>query len=66
MVSESSLTIGGYYNFIGQDDVLVFVGKYGLWNQFELFDEPGEIWCEILNVDLPLIECNVKVNHNVA
>lgn len=51
------LVIGGRYNFLHQaDNVLIFTGKEGNWNQFEKENLHGEIWSELLDSDLHLIE----------
>jgi hypothetical protein len=53
------LTKGAKYKFVGQEDTLIFLGKEGNWNQFSnenKKDWPFEVWCEILDEDLNLIE----------
>ena len=48
--------IGKRYNWKGQPERLVYQGKKGSWHQFALVNAPDKIWCEILSVDLRLIE----------
>ena len=54
------MKIGGKYNWIGQRERLVYIGKNwsgnGYWHQFEKVDEPGKVWCEVLDADLSMIE----------
>lgn len=52
----SALVIGGKYNFTSQSERLIYVGKSGCWNQFELVEKQGIVWCELLDSDLHLIE----------
>ena len=35
---------------------LVYLGKVGHWHQFAKVDTPKVIWCEVLTVDLRLLE----------
>jgi hypothetical protein len=50
------MLIGKHYNFKHQHETLVYMGKEGYWNQFELVDNPGEVWCEVHDRDLHMIE----------
>ena len=54
------MKIGGKYNWIGQPERLVYIGKkrYGTvyWHQFEKVDDPGKVWSEVLEEDLRLLE----------
>lgn len=58
--APSSLNIGGRYNWRGQPERLVYMGRNwsgnGYWHQFEKVDEPGKIWCEVTDNDLPSFE----------
>lgn len=57
---KPAMRIGGRYNWKGQPERLVYLGKNwsgnGYWHQFEKVDEPGVVWCELLDSDLPGIE----------
>ena len=55
-MKAQDLKFGNKYKFKCQDDTLIFIGKQGLWNQFERENEIGIVWCEILDSDLYLIE----------
>ena len=48
--------IGGKYNWVNQPDRLVYLGKKGSWHQFKKIGDPREVWCEVLDEDLPSIE----------
>lgn len=54
------MEIGGKYNWKGQQERLVYLGKNwsgnGYWHQFEKVDETGKVWCEVLDSDLHMIE----------
>lgn len=53
---REKLEIGGKYNWVKQPERLVYLGKLGCWHQFEKVDEPGKVWCEVLDSDLRMIE----------
>ena len=48
--------LGKKYKWKGKPEVMVYVGKDGIWYQFELVDEPGEVWCETLEEFLEVLE----------
>lgn len=50
------MKLDGFYNFKNQDERLVYIGRKGVWHQFEKVDEPGIVWCEVLEHDLHMIE----------
>lgn len=35
---------------------LVYLGKYGNWNQFAKIGTPDVVWCEVLDNDLYMLE----------
>ncbi len=51
-----ALTIGGKYNWKGQPERLIYLGcnwsGNGYWHQFEKADQPGVVWCEVLDEEL--------------
>ncbi len=53
-------SIGGRYNWKGQPERLVYLGRNwsgnGFWHQFEKVDAPGVVWCEVLDADLSNFE----------
>lgn len=50
------MKIGGKYNWKGQPDRLIYIGKAGSWHQFKKIGDPREVWCEVLTEDLQSIE----------
>jgi hypothetical protein len=52
--------VGGRYNWKGQPERLVYLGRNwsgnGFWHQFEKVDAPGTVWCEVLDTDLSHFE----------
>ena len=54
------MKVGGKYNWKGQPERLVYIGRNwsgnGYWHQFEKVDKPGKVWCEVLDSDLRMIE----------
>ena len=44
------------YNWKHQPDKLIYIGKKGLWHQFEKIGDPRPVWCEVLDSDLRFIE----------
>lgn len=51
-----NMEIGGYYNWKQQPERLVYLGKKGVWHQFEKIDDPRGVWCEVLDNDLYMLE----------
>lgn len=47
---------GEKYNWIGQPDRLVYLGKKGSWHQFKKIGDPRDVWCEVLDADLHMLE----------
>ena len=50
------MTIGGHYNWLGQPDRLVYLGKKGAWHQFSRIGDPRPVWCEVPTGDLHMLE----------
>lgn len=52
--------IGGRYNWKGQRERLVYVGRKlypdGYWHQFEKVEKRGVVWCEVRENDLDRFE----------
>lgn len=48
--------IGGKYNWIGQPERLIYMGKKGSWHQFAKVSSPYMVWCEVLTEDLHRLE----------
>lgn len=51
-----NMVIGGKYNWIGQPERLVYIGKSGNWHQFAEVGTPDYVWCEVLDKDLHKLE----------
>jgi len=62
MLTAETLTVGDRCNWKNQDEKLAFMGSrfypgdQRRWYQFEKVDEPGKVWCEILESDLYMLE----------
>ena len=54
------MKLGGLYNWKQQREHLIYLGHNwsgnGYWHQFALVESPDVVWCEVLNVDLHMIE----------
>lgn len=35
---------------------LIYLGKKGSWHQFAKVNKPHEVWCEVLDEDLRMLE----------
>jgi len=59
---QPAFVVGGKYNWRGQNERLAYMGvaRYPgdrrAWHQFEKVDEPGAVWCEVLDGDLASFE----------
>lgn len=66
-MSAPTFRVGGRYNWKGQPERLIYLGRRwvgnGYWHQFEKVDEPGAVWCEVLDSDLPSIEETKEPGH---
>lgn len=53
------MKLGGHYNWKNQDDKLIYMGRNwsgnGYWHQFAKVENPGVVWCEVLDSDLHMI-----------
>jgi len=50
------LVKGGKYNWQYQPKRLIYLGKHRGWFQFALVEQPNEVWCEVLESKLYMIE----------
>lgn len=61
--TELKMKIGGRYNWKGQPERLIFLGRNwsgnGYWNQFARVGLQEEVWCEVLDSDLDMFEESV-------
>ncbi len=58
------MKIGGKYNWRGQPERLVYLGRIwsgnGYWLQFAKVENPWVVWCEVFDSDLRLLEETVQ------
>lgn len=56
----------GYYNWKGQPDRLVYLGRNrsgnGWWHQFRKIGDPRDVWCEVTDADLHMLEETVDTD----
>ena len=59
-LTPATMKIGGRYNWKGQPERLVYRGRNwsgnGYWHQFSKVESPSDIWCEVLDADLHMLE----------
>ena len=52
-----NMKIGHGYNWKhAPHDKLIYLGKKGAWHQFRKIGDPREVWCEVLDEDLTMLE----------
>lgn len=60
------MIINGRYNWShDKQTLLIFIGKKGSWNQFVKVDAPDDVWCEVLDEDLHMLEESAMNNQTV-
>lgn len=63
---ELLFLIGHRYNWKGQPERLVYLGKNwsgnGYWHQFAKVGSEPEVWCEVQDSDLHMIEKTETTN----
>jgi hypothetical protein len=56
--------IGGRYNWRGQPERLIYMGRNwsgnGYWHQFAKVESPGVVWCEVTDADLRMLEATTE------
>lgn len=61
------MIIGGKYNWKQQLERLVYLGRNwsgnGYWHQFALVESPTEVWCEVTDADLNMLEKTEGASH---
>ena len=61
-MTKTEMKLGGRYNWKGQPERLVYVGfirdhlTCPGWFQFAPVDNPNDIWCEVREADLGMLE----------
>ncbi len=61
------MKLGGKYNWKGQPDRLIYLGRNwssnGYWHQFKKIGDSRDVWCEVLDSDLHMIEETKEADH---
>lgn len=70
-LTPAAMKHGGRYNWKGQPDRLIYLGRNwsgnGYWHQFKKIGDPREVWCEVVDADLPgLEETSEPADHQSA
>ena len=59
-LTPQTMKRGGFYNWKNQPDRLIYLGRNwignGWWHQFKKIGDPREVWCEVLDEDLHMLE----------
>lgn len=55
-LTPATMERGGRYNWRNQPERLIYVGKRGSWHRFKKIGDPREVWCEVLDEDLRMLE----------
>jgi hypothetical protein len=63
-LTPATMKRGGRYNWKGQPERLIYLGRNwsgnGYWHQFERIgarsSASGNVWCEVLDADLHMLE----------
>lgn len=50
------MIINGNYNWRHRPDRLIYLGKKGNWHQFKKINDSRDVWCEVLDSDLHMLE----------
>jgi hypothetical protein len=56
ILTPEKMKRGGRYNWKNQPDRLIYLRKSGNWHQFKKIGDPREVWCEVLDGDLHMLE----------
>lgn len=55
-LTPETMKRGGRYNWKGQPDRLIYLRRFNGWHQFKKIGDPREVWCEVLDSDLHMLE----------
>jgi len=56
-LTVDKLIVGNPYNFINQEERLIYKGRFEGWYQFyKVGDKKRTVWCEVLVTDMFLLE----------
>ena len=61
VLTPYTIVVGNTYNWQhDKSNVLIYMGKNysgnGYWHQFAQVKKPDIIWCEVLDMDIPMFE----------
>ena len=59
-LQASTMKRGGRYNWKNQPERLIYIRKWNGWHQFKKIGDPREVWCEVLDEDLHMLEETVE------
>ena len=55
-LQPSTMKRGGFYNWKSQPDRLIYLRRFDGWHQFKKIGDPREVWCEVQDSDLHMLE----------
>lgn len=56
ILTAEAMRRGGRYNWKGQPDRLIYLRRFNGWHQFKKIGDPRDVWCEVLDADLHMLE----------
>lgn len=65
MLTPEAMVKGDRYNWKNHPDKLIYIGKKGAWHQFKKIGDPSPVWCEILDIDLHMMERTFDLDKTV-
>ncbi len=55
-LTPAAMKRGGAYNWKNQTDRLIYLRKFDGWHQFKKIGDPRDVWCEVLDSELHMLE----------
>jgi hypothetical protein len=55
-LTPATMKRGGAYNWKNQPDRLIYLRRFNGWHQFKKIGDPREVWCEVRDEDLHMLE----------
>jgi hypothetical protein len=55
-LTREAMRPGGRYNWKHQPDQLIYLRRFNGWHQFKKIGDPRDVWCEVLDADLHMLE----------
>ena len=56
-LTPAAMVYGGRYNWKHDaKNKLIYIGKHGPWHQFRKIGDSRDVWCEVLDCDLHMLE----------